>query len=215
MRTLWGSVMRTLWGCTDFMLVVQEGYSCALHITWRLFLSGRHHLCLILSSCSAHKSTDELRRQLKSSCLSHSFPAPVTSYAVPIIILTSWTASFYTYDAFLLGFYSLLHTINLSNVIESDVSVILGYDIVPLSIWFLTFWGNIVIWSLGVRISKKMSHYVVLEHGKPNFQWHISYPTRTYALSALLQKPKRFYGILTRFIQVLAKNDFTVVTVVL
>jgi len=46
---------------------------------------------------------------------------------------------FFFLNAFLLGFYGLLQTIILSNVIESDVSVILGYDIVPLSIWFLTF----------------------------------------------------------------------------
>jgi hypothetical protein len=42
--------------------------------------------------------------------LPHRIPAPVTSYAVPVIILTFWTVSL-LYDAVLLGFCGLLQTI--------------------------------------------------------------------------------------------------------
>jgi len=121
---------------------LHEDYSCLVDIIYVWFYPPAVHISKLMSS------GDYL------NFLPHSFPAPVTSYAVPMIILTFWTVSFLC-DALLLRFNSLLQTIILSNVIKSYVSVTVGYDIMPLSVWFLAFWGNIVIWSLGVKSSKR------------------------------------------------------------
>jgi hypothetical protein len=85
-RGLKTCVMRTLRGCMDCMSVVQGGlphvhcmlsedYSCPVEIIYVLFYPPVVRISQLMHS------GDNLE------FLPHSFPAPVTSYAVPIIIL--------------------------------------------------------------------------------------------------------------------------------